>query len=92
MPFLWLAVPTRPDGSSARALIERNSIALLSCTSGSPDAPSLGWLGHHATSSHVRRSGLWNSNHIDGTCQPQFLELLASLIENTPATTAGRKA
>ena len=31
MPFLWLAVPTKPDGSSDRGIIERNSIALLSC-------------------------------------------------------------
>jgi hypothetical protein len=31
MTFLWLAVPSRPDGSSDRGLIERNSIALLSC-------------------------------------------------------------
>ena len=35
MPFLWLAIPTRPDGSSDRALIERNTIAMLSCATGS---------------------------------------------------------
>jgi hypothetical protein len=87
MSVLWLAVPTRPDGSSDRAVIERNSIALLSCATGSPDTASPGWLGHDATSRNVRQSGLWNSNHIDETYQPRFLELLASLAENIPATT-----
>ena len=79
MPFLWLAVPTRPDGSSSRSYIERNSIALLSCATGSPDTPAPGWLGHHASSQNFRRSGLWNSNHVDEPYQPQFLDLLASL-------------
>ena len=87
MSVLWLTVPTRPDGSSDRAVIERNSIALLSCATGSPDTASPGWLGHHATSSNVRRSGLWNSNYIDETYQARFLELLASHAENNPATT-----
>jgi hypothetical protein len=88
MPFLWLAVPTRPDASSDRSLIERNSIALLSCATGSPDTPSPGWLGHHATSNNVRRSGLWNSNFVVEPYQPGFLELFASLTRNTrPATT-----
>lgn len=30
MPFLWLGVPTRRDGSSDRGLLERNLISLLS--------------------------------------------------------------
>jgi hypothetical protein len=72
MSVLLLAVPTRPDGSSHRAVIERNSIALLSCATGSPDTSSPGCLGHHASSSNVRRSGLWNSNHIDEIYQPGF--------------------
>jgi hypothetical protein len=86
MPFLWAAVPDSDDGISDRAYIERNSIALLSCAAGSPDRPCPGWLGHHAASSNLRRSGLWNSRHVDETYQPAFLELLASLISNQPAS------
>jgi hypothetical protein len=40
MPFLWLAVPSHPDGSSDRGLIERNSIGLLSGLAGGPDQPA----------------------------------------------------
>jgi len=39
MPFLWLAVPDRPDGTSERGYVERNSIALLSSRTG-PDRTS----------------------------------------------------
>jgi hypothetical protein len=88
MPFLWLAVPTGNDGTSDRALIERSSIALLSCATGSPDTPSPAWLGHHVTSSKVRRSGLWNANHVDEPYEPGFLVLLASLTANTRPTMA----
>jgi hypothetical protein len=87
MPFLWLAIPSHPDGTSDRAFIERNSIALLSCATGSLDTPSSSWLGHHAASSNVRRSGLWNSNHVDEPYHPEFLQLLASLAADTWPTT-----
>lgn len=81
MPFLWLAVPTRPDGTSERSYIERNSIALLSRLVGGLDQPSTAWLGHHATSGKVRHSGLWNSNHVNEAYDPAFLRLLATLTE-----------
>jgi hypothetical protein len=77
MPFLWLAVPTKPDGSSDRGVIERNSIALLSCLAGGPDQPSARWVGHYASSGKVRYSGLWNSNHVNENYDPAFLQLLA---------------
>ena len=83
MPFLWLAVPSQPDGSSDRGHVERNSIALLSCATGGPDKPSAGWLGHHATSTRVRQSGLWNSNHIDEAYDPAFLQLFKNLVEHS---------
>ena len=40
MPFLWLAVPDRPDGTSDRGYLERNTIALLSSLVGGPDRTS----------------------------------------------------
>ena len=84
MPVLWLAVPSHPDGSSYRGRIERNTIALLSCATGDPDKPSPSWLGHHATSTKVRQSGLWNSNHVDEVYDPAFLHLLADLVNHAP--------
>ena len=72
MPFLCMAVPTRPDGSSDRGLIERNAIALLSCSAGGPDKPSSGWLGSHAASSKVRDSGLWNADHVEDAYDAAF--------------------
>ncbi|MEO6998832.1 MAG: hypothetical protein ABI112_12180 [Terracoccus sp.] len=49
MPFLWLAVADRFDGTIDRDYIERNTIALLSCLTSAADQPSPGWLGHDAS-------------------------------------------
>jgi hypothetical protein len=77
MPFLWLPVDDEPGADSLRGYIERNSIALLSNFSKSPlDAPSKDWLGHHCDRERVRRSGLWNSNHVDETYDRKFLACL----------------
>jgi hypothetical protein len=66
MPFLWLAIGDEPGAGSLRGYIERNAIALLSNFDRTPaDTPSFGWLGHHSNRERVRKSGLWNSNHVD---------------------------
>jgi hypothetical protein len=78
MPFLWLGVPDRAD----RGYIERNSIALLSCLAGCQDAPSAGWLGHDATRSEIRESGLWNVQRVYDRYDPAFLQLLAGLVQS----------
>lgn len=82
MPFLWLAVPTRPDGSSHRGFIERNTIALLSRAAGGPGKPSSGWLGSNAGSRKVRDSGLWNADHIEDSYDAAFLDVLVGLAGN----------
>ena len=65
MPFLWLDVPDDPGPASQRGLVERNSIALLSGYDGdAADPPSAGWLGQYSSREAVRRSGLWNNNHV----------------------------
>ncbi len=77
MPFLWLAVDDEPGAKSLRGYIERNTIALLSNFGRKPiDPPSEGWLGHHCNRERVRKSGLWNSNHIDERYDPAFLSAL----------------
>ena len=74
MPFLWLVVEDAPSSDSLRGVIERNAIALLSNynTMDKPlDPPSTNWLGHWADREAVKRSGLWNVNHVtESTTQP----------------------
>jgi hypothetical protein len=78
MPFLWLDVLDRAD----RGYVERNSIALLSCLTGGLDLPSAGWLGHDATRSEIRESGLWNVQHVHDRYDPRFLQLLAEIVQS----------
>jgi hypothetical protein len=62
MPVLWLDVPDR----EARGALERGLIALLSNAGRKPvDPPSARWLGRFADRDAIRRSGLWNVNHVD---------------------------
>ena len=80
MTLLFLPLADAPG--SERAFIERNSIALLSASSNPPtDAPSPDWLGRHSTRERVRRSGLWNNNHVDADIAPRFLEVLRRLVK-----------
>lgn len=81
MPFLWLTVGDTPDLANQRGYIERNTIALLSnFDKDFVDSPSRGWLGHFCNRDRVRRSGLWNSNHVDENYDPAFLKRLERLI------------
>lgn len=82
MPFLWLAIDDEPGAGSLRGFIERNAIGLLSNFDRTPvDAPSSGWLGHHCNRERLRKSGLWNSNHVDGSYDPTFLKELEQLTD-----------
>lgn len=81
MPFLWLAVDDEPGPGSLRGYIERQAIALLSNFGKDPlDPPSPAWLGHSCNRERVRRSGLWNSNHVDEAYEPAFLNCLERLV------------
>lgn len=88
MTFLVLPVEDPPGPNSDRGYIERNSIALLSdYVNASNDPPSLGWLGHHSTRNRVRRSGLWNNNHVDAEFDSHFLELFRCLVDGAASFT-----
>ncbi|WP_038382725.1 hypothetical protein [Bradyrhizobium elkanii] len=77
MPFVWIEADDDPGPSSLRGYIERNAIALLSnYGKESVDPPSPGWLGRYCDRERVRRSGLWNSNHVDERYDPKFLDCL----------------
>ena len=68
MPFLWLHVDDGPGPNSQRAVIEATSIRLLSgYRDPTVDLPSPDWLGRYSDRERVRRSGLWNNDHVDRT-------------------------
>lgn len=83
MPFLWLDVDDSSGSDSLRGIIERNSIALLS-NYGAPslDPPSENWLGRYCDRERVRKSGIWNQNHVDESYDPAFLDVLDRLISS----------
>ncbi|MFC4908912.1 hypothetical protein [Actinomadura gamaensis] len=77
MPLLWLDVPDREQ----RKLIRANSIALLSRCTGGTHPISPGWLGMEAANENVRRSGLWNSEHVDDPYDPTFLDAMEARVK-----------
>jgi hypothetical protein len=83
MPILWLAIEDHPDPDNTRGFVERNSIALLSNYERWPlDPSSAGWLGRYSRSDRVKKSGLWNSNHVDEHHAPEFLDRFASIVDS----------
>lgn len=82
MPLLWLHVPDR----ELRSLVERNSIALLSCRNGGNDPASPTWLGRLADSDKVRTSGLRNVNHVYEAYDASYLDELDLLVDAAQAT------
>jgi len=85
MPVLWLAVDDDTGADSERGAIERGAIALLSGWGrAGVDPPSANWLGHAYTRDKVRRSGLWNSSHVDETYDPAFLDVMKRRVLATP--------
>lgn len=81
MPFVCLALDDEPGRESLRGYIERNAIALLSNFGKKPlDPPSAGWLGHACNRERVRKSGLWNQNHVEEAYDPAFLGCFEKLV------------
>lgn len=84
MPLLYVAVSDDPSPTSARGLVERNAIALLSNLARPPiDPPSATWLGVHCDRLLVRGSGLWNNRHVDGNYDSRFLSQLMDFVGRT---------
>lgn len=71
--LVWLPVDDPPGPRSLRALVERNSIAMLSNGLRPLDRPSPGWLGRSCPQELVQASGLWNVNHVLDPVEPDFL-------------------
>ena len=84
MPFLWLNVDDKPGPESLRAFIKCNAIALLSnYRERSIDPASPNWLGSRSPHPKVRKSGLWNQEHVDGNYDPSFLDEMEKRIDRT---------
>lgn len=80
-PILWLAIDDEPSPNSLRGYIERNAIALLSnCNKQPIDPPSSKWLGHSCPRDPVKKSGLWNNNHVTESYDLSFLDTMQSLV------------
>lgn len=83
LPFLWLRVNDKPDPNSDRAYIERNSIALLSNFKRQPiDKREENWLGNDSPKKEIRKSGLWNVDHVEGSYENAFLDKMNKMAEN----------
>jgi hypothetical protein len=82
MSVLWVEINDAPGPESLRALLEQNAIALLSKGMHPIDRPSDTWLGSYAVHPAIRRSGLWNINHVGQSYDPHFLDLLAEAIRS----------
>lgn len=74
------------NSASLRAILERNSIGLLS-TAGtaadSADPSSAAWLGRYASHDAVRGSSLWNVRETAGGYDKRFLDLLETCAGRT---------
>ncbi len=71
-----LDVDDLPSATSARAFIEKNSIALLSSINSSFNFSALDWMGNYSPRSEIINSGLWNINYINSYYDDAFLEKL----------------
>lgn len=81
MPFLWINVPDEPSRVSDRAVLELNSIALLSNFERPRiDPPSPNWLGLQSGQRTIRESGMWNTNHVEKFHDPTFLGKLRAYV------------
>ncbi len=83
MPFLWLDVGGQ-NGHQSRTRLERNAIALLSnWHRDERDEPSDSWLGKHSVKNEIKRSGLWNVQHVKGEYGGSFLEEMKNYVNQT---------
>ncbi len=79
LPFAVACIDDAPGPDSDRGYLERNSIALLSAYHDKPPPSYPQWLGNHSNRGAVRRSLLWNQNHVDETPDPDFIPWLERL-------------
>ena len=69
------------NGITISGVIETGAISLLSNYERTAiDAPSTTWLGKQARSELVKKSGLWNVNHVKDSSSDRFIDTLEKYI------------
>jgi len=84
---LLIAVPGESDKGNDRAYLEQNLIALLSNACKPLDPPGCEWLGLNSAKPEIRKSGLWNVNHVEQRFDAAYLNVLDYYV----SLTAGAK-
>jgi hypothetical protein len=82
LPFLVVDVPGPSHSTNDRSYIERNTIALVSQQRRQHDITLSGWLGEHSPRHEIRRTGLWNLQHVNEWPQYTALDTLDDYIES----------
>lgn len=80
---LLIAVPGDAEKHNDRAYLEQNLIALLSNGCKPLDPPSSQWLGLSSAKVEIRKSGLWNVNHVSQQFDTEFLDVLEHYVSHT---------
>lgn len=83
MTVLWVSVPDWASPTSLRAVIERNSIALLSNRRSPIKPASEAWLGLSSHREEVRKNLLWNLRHVDDDFDGGFFTALEAAVERS---------
>ncbi len=83
MKILWLQISDRASVDSDRSFIERNSIALLSCSVRKIDTASKFWLGGYNPHKSISESSMWNVNYVEDDYDPRFLEIFEKFVNIT---------
>jgi hypothetical protein len=73
---LLIDVPGPSNKRNDRAYLEQNLISLLSNACSPLDPPSWRWLGLNSDKQEIRKSGLWNVNHVNQRVDPAFIDVL----------------
>jgi hypothetical protein len=72
---LLISIPGQSEKINDRAYVEQNLIALLSNGCQPLDPPSSEWLGLSSAKKEIRKSGLWNVNHVEQAFDAGFIEI-----------------
>jgi hypothetical protein len=81
-------VPGISDKANDRSYLEQNLIAVFSNRCKPLDPPSCRWLGNNSDKREIRKSGLWNVNHVEQRFDPQYIDVLNYYISVTLGTKA----
>lgn len=77
----WIEISDPSGPQSDRSFVERNLIALFSGCSEPADKASSTWLGNFSQSEEIKKSSLWNVDHVYSEFDSECLEKLQYYID-----------